>query len=184
MNIFKRRKKMKISIYGEQVLRQRAAEIEGIDDEVKELASSMITCMRDNDGVGLAAPQVGISRRLVVLGLPQPKNPVVSPGEILLYPKMPLVLINPQLSPIGDEISTAEEGCLSVPDIYASVSRPKTVMLKATLLNNEHISIECSGFLARALQHETDHLNGTLFVDLLKKSDYALIKNKLKQLKR
>lgn len=178
---------MEIKTYGDQVLKEIAAPVPEIDDEIKKLASRMEETMYDADGVGLAAPQVGVSLRLIVLGVPTP-NPEThqpsSPGELLLLPRMPMALINPEITPVTDKMVIAEEGCLSVPQLYAQVRRPERVMLNAVLLNGEKINIECGGFLARAIQHEVDHLNGILFVDKLEDEELAKIKEDLKQLKK
>ena len=142
--------------------------------------------MKDADGVGLAAPQIGKSLSIITLGVPyNPENmDHRSPGEMLLLPQMPLVLVNPELTPTTNEMSTAEEGCLSVPEIYAKVTRPEKVMLSAEKLDGTKINIECGGFLARALQHECDHLHGILFPDVIEEDELKKIKPLLKKLKK
>ena len=140
--------------------------------------------MWDADGVGLAAPQIGKSIRLIVLGVPNEQGtvPPTSPGELQLLPQMPLALVNPEVTPATENLVCAEEGCLSVPQIYAKVTRPESVMLSAQLLSGHQINVECSGFLARALQHEIDHLNGILFPDIIDKEDLEQIKSSLETL--
>ena len=143
--------------------------------------------MYDSDGIGLAAPQIGISIRMFSLGVPTPdpeKMPPTSPGELLLLPRMPMVFINPKITVLTDKQTLAEEGCLSVPKLYAQVRRPEKIMLSATLLNSEKINIECAGFLARVIQHEVDHLNGVLFVDKLEPGEFIKIKKDLTKLKK
>ena len=184
MKFFKKREKLKIKIYGDPVLRKDTERIEIIDNEIIALADAMVKKMHEADGVGLAAPQIGKSIRLVILGVPYNKEKMGhrSPGELMLLPKMPLVLVNPELTPTTNVMSSSEEGCLSVPKVYARVVRPEKVMLSAELLDGSKINVECGGFLARALQHECDHLNGTLFPDIVEADELAKIKPILKKL--
>jgi peptide deformylase len=183
MSIFKK-KRLRIRTYGDPALRITAARIAEIDDEVKALAKLMIQTMRLADGVGLAAPQVGETSRLVVLEVPGSRgNRTLSPGETLLLPRMPLVLINPEVVPTTNELVTSEEGCLSVPKIYAQVTRPARVMLTAETLSGERLHVECAGLLSKALQHEIDHLNGVLFPDKLDADEMRKIDGELKKLK-
>jgi len=184
-NIFKKSNVMKICIYGDEVLTRKAEPFVEINSETLELAQSMLETMRKSEGVGLAAPQIGVSKKIILLDVPMPKpeNPVpMSPGELFLLPKMPLTLVNPELILHSEETVFGEEGCLSIPKIYAKVKRHLTVTLKAQMITGEHISIECSGFLSRVLQHEIDHLNGILFVDRLDKNEFFNIKHDLKKI--
>ena len=158
-----------------------------ITDEVKEVASEMIEVMRKHDGVGLAAPQVGINWKLIVISLPieyLQDNSAISPGEALLLPQMPVILVNPEITFLSEEVGTAEEGCLSIPEVYAPVTRPLGATLKSQTLSGETINIECGGFLARVLLHEIDHLEGKLFVDRVEPEDYKEIEGKLRKLKK
>jgi len=184
-NIFKKSNFMKIRIYGDEILKQKSSSFDKIDSEVLELAQGMLETMRKSEGVGLAAPQVGVSKKIILLDVPMPSpdNPVpMSPGEHFLLSKMPLALVNPELTFLSDETAMGEEGCLSIPKIYAKVKRHSTVTLKAQMISGEHITLECSGFLARVLQHEIDHLNGILFVDRLEKNEFLNIKTDLKKI--
>ena len=162
--------KREILRFGEELLRQKCEPVTEFKEELWELLDDMYETMCDANGVGLAAPQVGVSLRMFVLDVPAPEDeeghplPVNSPGEIQLLPQMPMAFINPEVTPIGTETSEMDEGCLSVPKLYAPVKRPEKVMLKATLLNGKEICMECGGFLARAIQHENDHLDGIVFV--------------------
>ena len=186
MNLFSRKKKLKIRTYGDSVLRKKAGQITDIDDSVVALADTMIDTMINADGVGLAAPQIGESIRLIVLGIPyDPERiPPSSPGELQLLPQMPLALVNPEITSATDQIVYAEEGCLSVPNIYAKVPRPAYIMLTAELLTGHRINIECRGFLARALQHEVDHLNGILFTDKVEGDESLRIAPQLEGLRK
>lgn len=181
-------KKLTIRIIGDPVLDQIAKPVEKIDDSIIELARQMLPIMYDSNGVGLAAPQVGISLRMFVVDIEPPEDedghplPLSSPGEIQLLPQMPMAFINPEITPIGTEMSEMDEGCLSVPKLYAPVKRPEKIMLKATLLNGKEICMECGGFLARALQHEYDHLNGIVFVKRLEDEAMESIKKGLEKI--
>ena len=184
MKFFKKKKVLEIKIYGDAVLNKQVEKIEKIDDSIIALADTMITTMKDADGVGLAAPQIGESISLIILGVPYSRDNMqqCSPGEMLLLPQMPLALVNPELTPTTHAMSTAEEGCLSVPEIYAKVTRPEKVMLSAEQLDGNKINVECGGFLARALQHECDHLNGILFPEVLDEDELKKIKPMLNKL--
>lgn len=169
----KEKKELALRIIGDPILNTVAKPVEKIDGAIRDLAEKMIRVMYDSNGIGLAAPQVGVSLRMFVLHIDPPEDeeghplPVNSPGEVQLLPKMPMAFINPEVTPVGTAESFYDEGCLSVPKLYASVKRPETVMLKATLLDGTGICVECSGLLARAIQHENDHLDGIVFVQKL-----------------
>ena len=186
MGFFGKTNSQKIRIYGDPVLKMEAAKVENIDDAISKLADSMIKTMRGADGVGLAAPQIGKSIRLIVLEVPYESENMQpsSPGELQLLPQMPLALVNPVVTPTTAVTTTAEEGCLSVPKIYAKVTRPESLLLEAELLTGRKIRVECGGFLARALQHELDHLNGILFVERVDEEEAERISESLNALKK
>ena len=181
----KDKKALTLRIIGDPVLHQIAKPVEKIDDSLVDLAQEMLNMMYKSNGIGLAAPQAGVSLRMFVLDIEPPEDeeghplPVNSPGEIQLLPQMPLAFINPEVTPIGTEESDYDEGCLSVPKLYATVRRPAKVMLKATLLDGREICIECGGLLARAIQHENDHLDGIVFVQKLEDEPLDSIKKGL-----
>ena len=178
---------LNLKFCGDPALKKKSSKVEAITDDIKELASKMVGVMFQYDGIGLAAPQVGISKNLIIINLgPEHLEDIssASPGEALLLPQMPIAFVNPEILAFGKKMSTREEGCLSVPEIYAHVTRPTTIVLKAQMLSNEMINIECGGLLARALQHEIDHLNGILFIDRLTPENYKKIKKKLDRLKK
>lgn len=165
--IFKKNgKAYTVCTVGAPVLREIAAPVAVIDDGIRQLADEMIGAMHYFNGIGLAAPQYGKSLRLVVIDVPD-SNQTGSPGEQLLLPKMPLTLVNPEIVFSSGECDEKDEGCLSVPGLYAPVCRPKHVVLRTQLLDGEIIEIECGGLLARCIQHELDHLDGKLFTDRL-----------------
>ena len=158
--------------YGQPVLRQKGAKIESITPEIKQLIADMFETMEENHGVGLAAQQVGVAKQLTVIDVREVKD---RPSwlEIGGKPKdvaeiMPLVLINPEVTAVGEPVK-GSEGCLSFPEIYAEISRPETVDVQALDAKGKPINFRCGGLLARAVQHETDHLNGLLFIDRMEK---------------
>ena len=159
---------------GEGCLHQKARKIERVTDEIRSLGKAMREVMYKHDGVGLAAPQVGILLRLVTLDVPSPKEAggPLSPGERELLGRMPLILVNPEILAFSPVTEVGEEGCLSVPHLYAPVERPVSVVLKARLLDGPEIQLDCGGFLARAVQHELDHLDGVVYVQRVKDPDY------------
>lgn len=165
--IFKKNgKSYTVCTVGAPVLREIAAPVAVIDESVRQLASEMIGAMHYFNGIGLAAPQYGKSLRMVVIDVPG-GNESGSPGEAMLLPRMPLTLINPEIVFASGDCDEKDEGCLSVPGLYAPVCRPSRVVLRSQLLDGEFIEIECGGLLGRCIQHELDHLDGKLFIDRL-----------------
>lgn len=145
-------------ILPDPILRQVSSPIETIDSEVKKLADDMLETMYDAPGIGLAAIQIGIARRMLVLD-------VSKDGE----DKQPLVFINPEIVAATDARSVYEEGCLSIPDYYAEVERPAGITVKHLDRNGKEQLTQADGLLATCLQHEIDHLNGVLFIDHISK---------------
>ena len=141
-------------ILPDPVLRQVSKPIERVDDELKRLADDMLETMYDAPGIGLAAVQIGVPRRMLVID-------VSREGE----DKQPQVFINPEILTYSDEGSVYEEGCLSIPDYYAEVERPAVVTVKYLDRDGKERTAEADGLLATCLQHEIDHLNGVLFID-------------------
>ncbi|MBQ9337782.1 MAG: peptide deformylase [Lentisphaeria bacterium] len=174
---FGKKKTLSMKYLGEECLHRKAEQVGQVTDDIRSLAKTMLEIMYKHDGVGLAAPQVGVALRLVTLDVPPPKDPnaPLSPGERELLPKMPLVLIDPVIESFSPVTEVGEEGCLSVPKLYAPVERPVSVVLKARLLDGPEIRIDCGGFLARAIQHELDHLDGVVYVQRVKDPDYQEI---------
>ena len=173
-----------IRTYGDPVLEKKCREVKEITPRIRELIQDMLETMYDQEGVGLAAPQVGIPLRLVTLDVPAPKEPgqPLSPGERELLPMMPLIMINPRIVSFSSVTEIGEEGCLSVPKLYAPVERPVSVVLHTRLLDGPEIQIDCGGFLARALQHELDHLDGVVYVQRVKDPDYQEILPQLQKI--
>jgi peptide deformylase len=145
-------------ILPDPILREVSKPIETIDSEVKKLADDMLETMYDAPGIGLAAIQIGVARRMLVLD-------VSKDGE----DKAPLVFINPEVVSASDARSVYEEGCLSIPDYYAEVERPAAITVKHLDRDGKERLTEADGLLATCLQHEIDHLNGVLFIDHISK---------------
>lgn len=174
-----------IVTYGHPVLRQKGEPIRHITAEVTRLIADMRETMRAAHGVGLAAQQIGRALQLTVIDVTgiedRPStlelNGQPAPPESI----MPLVLINPEVKPLSEPLA-GPEGCLSFPELYFDVARPERVAVNAMNEKGEAISFTCGGLLARAVQHETDHLNGVLFIDYLSKSAKARLKPELDRL--
>ena len=163
-----------ISTYGSPILRKKAEPVEEITPELLELSNNMLETMYKANGVGLAAPQVGKSIRLVVIDLAKEDEE-----------HRPIILFNPEVVPEEGEnpVETNEEGCLSVPDVWANVSRPSRVHLTYTNEKGERVVLQnITGKFARCAQHEQDHLNGVLFTDKISVSDKAMNASKLKKM--
>jgi len=171
--------------YGHPVLRQKCRSVTVVDDALRELAEDMLETMVDANGVGLAAPQVAEDIRLAVIDVSHDPDCVsmlkVNGENAALESIMPLVFINPELV-YGQQKETEIEGCLSINGIRAEVRRPASVIAKLPQLDGSVLEIETDGLLARALQHEIDHLNGVLFVDRLSAVAKVTVKNRLKRL--
>jgi len=143
---------MEILTLGDELLRQKAIAIGDIDASVAQLAKDMIEAMRMGKGIGLAGPQVGLLKRIFVTGLD---------GDV------PRVFINPSIIETSPEVSDYEEGCLSIPGMYADVTRSSALRVQAWNERGRPFTIDADGLLARVILHEYDHLEGTLFIDRL-----------------
>jgi len=146
--------KLPILEFPDERLRTVATPVETVDDEVRRLVDDMLETMYDASGIGLAATQVDVHRRVIVMDVSDDRA-------------SPLVLINPEYTPIGDERDPMQEGCLSIPEYYAEVPRALKVHLKALDRDGKPYELEAEGLLAHCIQHEFDHLEGVLFVDYL-----------------
>ena len=178
---------LEIVKYGNPVLRQKGKAVDEITDEVRTLAGEMIETMRAANGVGLAAQQVGFPLQLTVLEVEEtddrPSTMTMDGQPVDLAAWMPLILLNPVLE-LGAEKADGSEGCLSFPEITADIARALWVKAKGRLLDGRDIEFEATGLLARALQHETDHLNGILFIDRMKSATRTVLAGRLKRLQR
>lgn len=166
--VLKKRPRYLLQTYGGENLKKNSEVVTEFDRSLNDLAAYMVRAMHELNGIGLAAVQIGVLKRLIVLDIPQNSmsNPP-TPGELQLLPQMPLALVNPEITAFSEDITPCDEGCLSVPGIYAQVMRPRLIKVKAQDLQGNTLEFECGGLLARCIQHETDHLNGLLFVDRL-----------------
>ena len=162
---------LQIVKYGDNVLRQHVKDVEEITPEIKQLAQDMLDTMYAAPGVGLAAPQVGISLNMCVID-------VFPDGK-----KKPFVLINPKIIS-GENKEEKEEGCLSFPGIFEKVKRFHTVKAEYTDLAGRKVEVVVEGFLAKAFQHEIDHLNGKLFIDYLQPWKRKLVEKEIKRRKK
>lgn len=177
-----------IKQYGDPVLRAESAALEHLDPELKNLADNMLETMYAAEGIGLAAPQIGLNIQMVVIDIPEdeeekdvPETAVVN-GEIKpIRDLMPLVFVNPVLEPYGN-LCPFTEGCLSVRGIRSNVLRPEFVKAKLTQLDGSVLEIDCGNLLARCLQHECDHLKGFLFTDRVSSAAKITLAKKLKKL--
>ena len=157
-----------LHLLGSPVLRQRSTPVATVDDAVRRLVDDLFETMHAAKGVGLAANQVGIARRVAVVDVGEESPP-------------PLVLINPKIVHASDVVDTAEEGCLSIPEIYGEVERPVGITVEALDRDGRPYKVELSGFKARAAQHEIDHLDGVLFLDHLSAVKRGLLLAKWKK---
>jgi len=156
--------------YGDPVLRKTAAPVTAFDDDLRALIERMIAALRNANGVGLAAPQIGVSSRVVVIDTEYGEAP-------------PRVLVNPEMISTSEETVVEDEGCLSLPGISLDVKRSARVSVRAqNETGEEYTIVDASGLLAKALQHEIDHLNGILFIDHVSAIQRGLLRGKLKKI--
>lgn len=162
-------KNLRIVKYPDPFLRKQAEEVGGIDDEISSIIKDMLEIMEKKGGIGFAAPQLGISKRIIVISLNE-KN----------FTK--LALINPVIEFLSDEKDTMEEGCLSIPGVNADVVRPVEAVVRGMAKSGRLIEVSANDLLARVLQHEIDHLNGVLFIDSLSSKERKNIASDLEDL--
>ena len=148
---------LNLHFLGDRVLRQKTKKVAKVDQNVRDLAKHMLQTMYSENGIGLAAPQVGIHKKMLVIDC-QPDNPATPP----------MVLINPEITKFGKDFAVAEEGCLSIPQVFLEVIRPRTIEVTYKDEKGKKNKIKAAGLLSRVIQHEMDHLNGVLFVDRVK----------------
>jgi len=164
---------MQIIVAPDSRLNKVSKKVEAVDDIIISILNQMLECMYKNNGIGLAAPQVGILKRLVVVDCSD-KNDI----------KKPLKLINPEIIQLSSDISEFEEGCLSLPTQYAKVKRPAEIIVKFQNVEGVFCEESFSGIEATCIQHEIDHLDGKLFVDHISKLKKNIIIKKLIKLKK
>ncbi|NNM28536.1 MAG: peptide deformylase [Akkermansiaceae bacterium] len=175
-----------ITQYGDPILRKKCPVIADPGSVPEQLVTDMLETMHDAHGVGLAGPQVGVDLRLAVVDVSHDPECVsylrIDGEDADLADLMPLAFINPDFEGDGERESL-EEGCLSIHDIRAQVRRPGAIRGTLGLLDGRRIAIETDGLLARVIQHETDHLNGVLFIDRLSTAAKVSLRGKLKRLR-
>jgi len=164
---------LKLRYYGDPVLRERAGTVETFDGALRELAEAMVDTMFRERGIGLAAPQVGLSKRLIV---------ALQMSDIEDETAEPVALVNPEVVERSSDTWVYEEGCLSIPEVTGDVTRPETVTVRYQDLEGQEMVVTTEGMFARILLHEIDHLNGRLFIDYLSAASKSLIKPRLKEI--
>lgn len=173
--------------YGDPVLRAKGATVGQITDEIRQLADDMLETMREANGVGLAAQQVGAALQLAIVDVAgiddRPSTMSIDGKECVLEEWMPLIFVNPKLA-LGKEKEIGTEGCLSFPEITEDIQRSAVVQAQVQLLDGREVAFEATGLLARALQHEVDHLNGVLFIDRMNSATKASLAGRLKRMQR
>jgi len=179
--------KLMIRKYGDPALRIKGKPVAEVDGRIRELADNMLETMRAANGIGLAAQQVGEALQLTVVDVSavedRPSTMAWNGREVNPNDHMPLVILNPRIE-TGPEKEIASEGCLSFPEISADIERAGWAKVEAQTLDGERVEIEATGLLARALQHEIDHLNGILFIDRMNSAAKASLSSKLKRLQK
>lgn len=171
--------KLRIDLYPTEVLRMKADPVpieDGVDASMRAVAERMIELMRGADGIGLAAPQVGIPVRLFVAHVPPNPELEPDPSGLPISSEKPQVFFNPEIIAFSRDLEPYEEGCLSLPGINGEVNRPSTVTMRATDLEGKTVELEATGLMARCWQHEIDHLDGVLIID--KMTQMARLKNR------
>ncbi len=173
--------------YGHPALRAKGKRIGQVDERIRALAAAMLETMHAANGVGLAAQQVGEALQLTVVDVggaeDQESTMKLNGQEVDTKTSMPLVLLNPELV-LGEEKVVGIEGCLSFPEITADIARAGSVVVHAETLEGAKIEIEATGLLARALQHEVDHLQGVLFIDRMSAVTKVALRSRLKRMKK
>ena len=155
--------------YGDHVLRQKGERVEKITPEIKQLVDDMIETVHEAHGIGLAAQQVGRPLQLTIVDVTdvedRPSRLSIDGEAVNPEDYMPLILLNPEWTAVGDAKMEAPEGCLSFPEVYGDINRHEEIDVMATDEKGEAVAFRCGGLLARAIQHEWDHLQGILFID-------------------
>ena len=172
-----------IRLYGDPVLRQQTVSVESAGTELQRLIADMMETMHNAAGIGLAAPQVGRPERLFVVDI----SPLMDdlPEDLRdSLPEQPMVLINPEITAEAEEEEEVEEGCLSIPNVRESVIRPESVEIRYQDITMQEHVCTFGGILARVVQHEHDHLEGTLFTDHISAFRRSLLKRKLAEISR
>jgi peptide deformylase len=156
------------------LLRTKSAPVERVDDELRRLADDMLATMYEAPGIGLAAIQVAVPRRLLVLDVTDKEK----------EPQSPIVMINPEVVKLGNALAPYEEGCLSIPDVRVEIERPSSLTVRFLDREGREQLLEADGLLATAIQHEMDHLDGRLIIDFLSRLKRDMVVRKFKKMAR
>lgn len=163
-----------LKYYGDPILRKETDSVKDFDHSLELFAQEMIETMRTNEGVGLAGPQVGDLRSLIVIDVSSEEDE---------EPVEPLILVNPDIKELSGSC-VMEEGCLSIPDVRVEIERPEEIRIKFQDVKGVKKDLKCDGILARVIQHEVDHLRGRLMIDYLSPVKRDLLKSKLQKISR
>ncbi len=180
----------KLTKYGDPVLKAKSAKVEKFDSELAALAQDLKDTLIEEKGLGLAAPQIGVSKRVFVIDMrlrantEEPCNFTLDGKTLPLDIVMPLVAVNPEVEEEGEYVITIEEGCLSFPSIFAEVERSEQVCMRYFDLDGNPHELHCDDLFARCVQHENDHLNGICFVDRARPKELFKIESKLRKLRK
>lgn len=174
--------KLPLAYYGNPILRKKGGRVTEITDEIRQLVNDMIETMRENNGIGLAAPQVQLSKTLFITQVPikvdnDPDHHEWVEGNVRVF-------INPKILGVSKEEWIAEEGCLSIPGLYGKITRPVAVRVQATDLDGNLFEEEFTWLDARVILHENDHINGVLYIDRMHGKDRQQIESKLNDIKK
>lgn len=164
----------KILLHPDPRLKKKCEPVSEIDDEMRVLMQDMLETMYEAPGIGLAAPQIGILKRILVMDIVKEEDGTAQP----------YMMANPEIIWASEELSTYEEGCLSIPEEFADVQRPEKVRVQYLDQNGEIQEVECDGLLATCVQHEIDHLDGKLFIDYLGPVKRSMITGRMKKRKK
>lgn len=180
----------RVTKYGEPVLKTKSQKVEVFDANLKKFAGDLYETMCQENGLGLAAPQVDSAKSMFVIDMRRRLNPeslcrfTIDGKELPMDIAMPLFAVNPKVEEIGEYVEVGEEGCLSFPGIYAEVERSYQAKLNYQDLDGAEHELICEGLFARCVQHENDHLNGICFVDRLEPKELFKIATKLRKLRK
>ena len=180
---------LEILTYPDPLLARKSTPIEVVDDSVRQLIDDMLETMYDAPGIGLAAIQIGVPTRIIVIDVGRPTNEagedIEEPTkEQILAARKPMYFVNPEITWASDDMVECQEGCLSVPDLYEDVERPARVKVKFLDYHGKPQEIDCDGLLAVCIQHEMDHLEGILFIDHLSSLKRNMMLKKLAKSRR
>ncbi len=171
--------------YGHPALRRKGLRVESLNPEILAFIQHLLDTMKEARGVGLASQQVGRALQLAVVDVrgvtDRPSTLTLNGKPVEIEAFMPLVLVNPEIAPVADPVEGAE-GCLSFPEIYAPISRPDSIDVKTTDEKGRVLEFRCGGLLARAIQHEYDHLQGILFIDRMTRKAKLQVQDEIDEL--